>query len=302
MTFSTESLALPMSNWTSIADVAREFGLHEHETNVEALRESLRRIMSSVHPDKNGGTFKSDQDKALFLRTKAALNYVELQSQSSLALIPLSQLPAIVTAVSQALTARSAPDSQTLQSNYMTDARARIARRFFLPKIGSGAFAAITGFLAAFPDKFEKHPFLGPILSDRLTQMTLLTLVLYSSVFFLLAWYRERQAEARAEYLMSEGALAELFDVISNHMGSESASRRVSSRQIMEAVQHLAGYRSNAPPFPMFVLGSRVDLQTLEKAATIQTQRLIERKLLTRVDVASIDAWYDLKSDTSSNA
>lgn len=145
-----------MTDWTSIVDVAREFGLQEYETDAPALRDSLKRVMSSVHPDKNGGLFKSDQDKALFMRTKAALDYMEVQSQSGLALIPLSHLPAIVSAVSQALTARPAMDSQALQSHYMADAKARISRRFVLPKIGSGVFAAITGFLCRVPRQIRE--------------------------------------------------------------------------------------------------------------------------------------------------
>lgn len=289
-----------MTNWTSIADVAREFGLQEHETDALALRDSLKKIMSSAHPDKNGGSFKSDQDKALFMRTKDALDYIEHQSQSGLALIPLSQLPAIVSAISQALSARPAMDYQALQSNYMADAKARISRNFVLPKISSGVFAAITGFLVAFPDKFEKHPILGPILGERTTQLILLTMVAYSGIFFMLAWYVERRTEARVEYLMSEKALGKLFEMITHHTSSGAPTYRVSSSLIIEAVQNLAGYRSHPLPLPFFSL--RVDLQTLEKVASIQTQRLVDRKLLTRVDVASLDTWYDLHSRSSSNA
>lgn len=289
-----------MTNWTSIADVAREFGLQEYDNDAPALRDKLRRVMSSVHPDKNGGSFKSDQDKTLFMRTRDALDYIERQSQSGLDLIPLSQLPAIVSAVSQALNARPTMDSQALQSSYMADAKARISRYFALPKIGSGVFAAVTGFLVAFPDKFEKHPILGSILDKQTTQLMLLVLVAYSGFFFMLAWYGERRTEARAEYLMSERALGELFEMITHHASSGVPTCRVSSRHIMEEVQNLAGYRAHSFPFPF--LNSRVDLQTLEKVASIQTQRLVERKLLTRVDVASLDTWYDLQSGSSSNA
>ena len=132
--------------------------------------------MSAVHPDKSGGSFDSDQDKALFMRTKTALDYLELQSQSSLALIPLSQMPAIVNAVSLALAARPVLDSQALESKYVADAKARISERFVPRKIGSGAFAAITAFLVAFPDKFEKHLILGPILGGEMAQIALLTI------------------------------------------------------------------------------------------------------------------------------
>jgi hypothetical protein len=290
-----------MTDWASIADLAREFGLEEYETDVPALRESLKKVMSDLHPDKNGGSFDSGRDKALFIRTKAALDYLELQSKSGLALVSLSQLPAIVLAVSQALTARPAMDSQTIESNYMADAKARISSRLILPKIGSGVFAAITGFLVAFPDKFEKHLILGPILAERTTQEALLLSMFLGGALFVLAWVRERQAEAQAEYLLSEGFLGDIFEYIIDHARSNVPRGSVSSRQIMNAVRNLAGYRT---PWlrlltSMKVRGLHVDQQTLKRVAAIQTERLVERKLLTRVDLVALDTWYDLQRGSS---
>jgi hypothetical protein len=286
-----------MARWASVAEVAREFGLQQHESDLSALRDGLKKIVSSVHPDKNGGVFRSEQDKDTLLRTQSALEYIEAQSQSDQALIPLSQLPAIVSAVSQALASRPATDSQVLRAGYMADAKARISRRYVLPKVSSGVFAAITGFLVAFPDKFANHPILGPFLAERLTQLGLLAMVFYSGVFFVMAWFRERRTEAHAEYLMSERALVHLFDIITHH-ASQGDTGRVSSRHIMDAVQNMAGYRPHSHILlSSMLLGSRVDLQTLENAASIQTQRLVERRLLSRVDVAAIDAWYDVRKD-----
>lgn len=283
-----------MASWLSIIDIINEFGLQAQGADFEAVRDELKKIMSSIHPDKNGGIFSSEEDKSKFLRAQEALCFLESNAQESSAMIPVSQLPAVISALSQALATSSTSNASALQSNYMPDARARISRRYTLPKIGSGVFAAATGFLVAFSDKFDKHPILGPLLNERTSQICLLVLMMYSGLFFLLSWYREKQSEANAEYLMSESALRQLFKIITYKLTADGESRRVSSQQILQAVESVSGYRRNSSLIGLAFFGSRVDLQTIESAAAIQIQRLIERKVLTRVDVASIDAWYDV--------
>ena len=196
-----------MQNWTSSSEIATEFGFEQYASDIESLRTEIKKLVVSLHPDRNGGLFPSEADKTKFLRAKSAMDFLEAHSQSAMAMIPVSQLPAVVSAVAQALALRTPSELNSLQASYLVDARQRISRQFVLPKIGSGVFAAITGFLVAFPDKFEKHPLLGPVLEGSLAQYFLLTLLGYSALAFALVWYKERLAESRAEYLMSESAL-----------------------------------------------------------------------------------------------
>ncbi|MFK0268312.1 hypothetical protein [Pseudomonas asiatica] len=282
-----------MASWSSTIDIINEFSLKSQDTELESVREELKKIMSSVHPDRNGGNFSSEEDKSRFLRVQEALRFLELNAHTGSAMIPVSQLPAVINALSQALSTTSSPNANALQSNYMPDARARISRRYALPKIGSGVFAAVTGFLFAFPEKLGEHPILGPMMNETVTQALLLSLMMYSGLFFVISWYKEKRAEANAEYLMSESALSQLFDIITNNSRENSETRRVSSRQILEAVECVAEQNRNSGSLALLIFGSRVELPTIESAAAIQTQRLIERKVLTRVNVVSIDAWYD---------
>lgn len=283
-----------MASWLSIADIVTELDLKAPTDDPEAVRDELKRIMTSIHPDRNGGSFSSEEDKSRFLRAQEALRFIEISAKESSAMIPVSQLPAVITALSQALAIPLSSNASALQSNYMPDARARISRRYIFPKISSGVFAAATGFLVAFSDKFDKHPILGPLLNERISQLTLLTLMMYGALLFLIFWYKEKQSETNAEYLTSESALGQIFRALEKESTINGESRRISSRNIFEAVEAISGGRRNSgfllSPFFM----TRVDLKTIENAAAIQTQRLIERKVLTRVDVAAIDAWYDI--------
>jgi hypothetical protein len=287
-----------MTTWKSLTDVAAEFGVAAGASDPEILRNKLKKIMSSIHPDKNGGEFKTDKDKTQYLRAKEALEFLDSHAQFGSSLIPISQLPALFGAFSKALASQSPRESAVLQSTYLTDARSRIARRFMLPKISSGVFAAITAFLVTFSDKFGKNPILAPLLNGPNSQMILLSLIFYSGMFFVFAWYRERQAEAAAEYLLSESALREIFSSIYRRTEPTDQPQRVNSRQILEAVDDIGGFRYRRGQLSLMIFGS-VDLPTIEKATAVQTQRLVERKLLSRVDIASIDTWYEINRDIS---
>jgi len=288
-----------MQNWTSSVEIAAAFGLEQYASDTESLRSEVKKLVASLHPDRNGGSFPSEADKTKFLRAKSAMDFLEAHSQSAMAMIPVSQLPAVVSAVAQALALRTPSELPSLQASYLVDARQRISRQFFLPKIGSGVFAAITGFLVAFPDKFEKHLLLGPLLEGRLAQYFLLTLLGYSALAFALVWYKERLAESHAEYLMSEPALGRLFQVLLHTAREDGEGTRVSSSQIFDAVAELAGHHRYAlRPFPFMPLARpRLDLSTVEKAASIQTQRLVERKVLSKIDMPSLDTWYEVSAE-----
>jgi len=284
-----------MQVWTSPAEIVTEFGIEQHLSDPDSLRTELRKIVTALHPDKNEGAFASDEDKTKFLKAQSAIDFLEIHSRSAMAMIPVSQLPAIVSAFAQALAVRTPGEIQSLQASFLVDAHTRISRKFLLPKIGSGVFAAVTGFLVAFPDKFANNPILGPILQERSTQIILFCLLFYSAIGFAFVWYKEKLAESRAEYLMSESALKHLFEILAGMGKLEGNRKRISSGQILDVVAELAGhsrYRQHQP-LSAFIR-SRLDLATIEKAASLQTQRLVERKVLSKVETPSIETWYEM--------
>lgn len=287
-----------MQNWSSAAEIAAEFGFDKHASDTENLRSEIKKLVAALHPDRNGGSFPSESEKNKFLRAKSAMDFLDRHSQSSMTMIPISQLPAVVSAVAQALALSNPSEANTLQTSYLTDARETISRQFILPKISSGVFATITGLLISFPDKFEKHPLLGPLLEGVLAQKILLILLVYSAFTFALVWYKERVAESHAEYLMSESALEQIFKLLIHTFLEEKNVGRVSFYQILEAVKLVAGQHNNAQfsllsPF----VRTHLDLATIEKAAAIQTQRLVERKVLSKIDVSSLHTWYEISAD-----
>jgi hypothetical protein len=307
-----------MQKWTSVEQIASEFELSEHAANIVALRDELKKVIQSLHPDKTGGEFIDDDKKLRFLRAKEAMDFIELHSQNSAALIPVSQLPALIAAFSQAMAVRPTTDSVSLETIALNDSRIRIAKRFKLPKIGSTVFGSAALFFVTFADKFEKNTLLGPLLQTTAAQFLLAAAVLVSCYVFIVTWLREKTAEERAEFVVSEAALRDVFEEIRDLSIHSSNQGRVSSQDILRSVRHVSAFRSRREseiyrrdnfehmheseiyrrhgPGRMVqaLVTPNLDTAMVEKAAALQTQRLVERKLLTRIDLVSIDSWFEV--------
>jgi len=85
------------------------------------------------------------------------------------------------------------------------------------------------------------------------------------------------------EYLMSEHAMAGLYEILAN-----SPRKKISSRHIFDAVR-LAARRGHC---------GFSSVQMLEQVAEFQTQRLVERGVLTKMNVTALDAWFEIKEPT----
>lgn len=269
--------------WNSKSAIATEFGL-DLSASDEELRSELRKIRGPVHPDKNGGVFQSESDEQRYLRATSAIEFLDSPSESAMALIPVTQLPAIVSAIAQAMTVPGQAQLQAMERAYVVDAHARISQQFFLPKVGSGVFAAVIGFLVVFPGNFEKHAILGPLLATPQAQEFMLICLLMSAVGFGVLWLTERRTEAHADYLMSESALMKLYSRI-EPASFQGDVQKISSRNITEELAAMAGTHSRRSS----------SMSVFEKAAAIQIQRLIERKVLIKLDEPAIDTWYKFR-------
>src|SRR5262245_11907316 len=122
-----------MQQWHTIADVAKHFGLDAHVTQ-ETLRDELKRRLAQLHPDRNGGEFRSSSEKAEYLQLQSALTFVDDFAQTSTAMVPISQLPAVIEAVTRALTlTQTSPVStEQIRTTAIQDSRDRISEKFFL--------------------------------------------------------------------------------------------------------------------------------------------------------------------------
>ena len=290
------TLRTDTSEGQEISRLAAELGLSGYVPSADALKAELQKIIFNLHPDKSGGEFRSDPDKARFMKARRVVELLdparlEAKGQSAAA----TQLPPSVRAISDArMTRRPARTEQRLHLRAVAEARRRISRHFAAPKIAAASVAALT-LLVALPDWFESNPVLGPLLAMPGATAFLLVLAAVGAVALVTLWFIERSAEKRAAHLMSEAALGEIFTQARLCANRHGRAGQLSAWDLRRAIEILVdGRRHPVPPRRSWTFFGALDLPILETIAAIQMQRLIERKVLRELNRPSVELLYEI--------
>jgi len=286
--------------WKTPEEVVRELQLDSAPQDTEALKREIRLRLASIHPDKNGGEFSDPEDEEMYNKVAAAYEFVSQISSDSQALVPITQLPAIIRAVRDAQLAPTQTQISTLRTECRTESRAISHDRYILPKVGSGTFAAICAFLFTFSGSLAEHPLIGPIAESSVAQISLLFAALFAGMFFVMTWIRERRDESRIEWLMSEGGRRAIFDEVfreARHSMSSIPSGRFTIRNVVNVLMQESGFRAySTSAFMATVLPfrGRISISVAEKIAAVHILELENRGAIHKVEGASIEAIYEI--------
>lgn len=290
--------------WTSTKQIIEHLGLKSKHDDYDGLKRELRTKLAEMHPDKNGGAFSSPEDEELYNRISSAYEFVNLACRESTALIPVTQLPAIIKAVKDAQLASTEHQVAQLRAECLEESRLDTHNRYALPRIGSGVFATICASLFTFSGSLAKHPILGSLAENMIVQISLLMMSAYAGIFFLMTWIRERKEEELIDYLMSETARREIFHYIMSHMHladrNESKARRFSIMDVMKVIEeHWGGHRryiSSPLIFLSVFLGNRgIKPSLIEKIAQIHLLEMEKRGAIHRIETPSMDLVYEFE-------
>jgi len=290
--------------WISTKQIIKDLGLKSKPDDYDGLKRELRTKLAEIHPDKNGGAFSSPEDEELYNRISSAYEFVNLACRESTALIPVTQLPAIIKAVKDAQLAPTEHQVGQLRAECWEESRLDTHNRYALPRIGSGVFAAICASLFTFSGSLAKHPVLGSLAQNMTVQVLLLVMAAYAGIFFLMTWVRERKEEELIDYLMSETARREIFHRIMVHIhhadGNDSTSRQFSIRDVMKVIEERWGghRRYSSSPFIILsvFLGSRgIKPSLIEKIAQIHLLEMEKRGAIHRIETPSMDLVYEFE-------
>jgi hypothetical protein len=237
-------------NWISVQQLVDDLQLNGACTDIEGLRKTIAGEMASIHPDRNGGDFQSPEVKERFHQLQQAEEWLQQQADSANALVPISQLPAIIAALAPALTQSPRAEAAQLRTDCRDDERRALRNRYALPKIGSGVFATISGALFTFSGSLAEHPVLGRFATDPMFPMFLGAFSLYAGMFFVTTWWAERREEDRFEWLMSEGGRRETFNQFLR--GRPESNRTISVGELTEFLQETHGRPRMLNPFLPF--------------------------------------------------
>ena len=151
-------------DFNSIDEIISHFDFAVKDS--EEVKKELRNLIKEIHPDKNKGDFRSDEDKAFFHEIQAALNYLEKADQS-VSLSTQSEIKALTKALTDlALTkkvetiAESVEKTNSSLTTKLQDSITSFHRLNSSPKITGILATAIITALWAFPSVIKDHPLL----------------------------------------------------------------------------------------------------------------------------------------------
>lgn len=278
-----------------LARLARELGLGACAHSAEALKAELQKIVLALHPDKSGGEFTSDGDKARFMKARVAIELLngERSADAPAAATPLAGAPRAITDTSAPAT--SLENEHRLQVLLLADARTRIARYFAAPKIASSVLASVSLSLVLAADLFQGHPLLGPPLREAAVLILLSALGLAAAAAAAALWSWERAAVARAEHLLSESALGKLFERARRSARRQGRDGQLSAFDLRRGIDALADECGTSGALRGHrLLGRSLDATTRESITLIQTRRLLARRVIRIVERPALEVLYEI--------
>lgn len=291
---------MPFEDWASPDEIVREFGLTSPPNDLEKIKDELKAKLAELHPDRSGGQFAIASDKERYLRLNKAIGFVELHAQSAGTLVRVSEIPAIVTAVQQALAPSKESQTVRARAEFLADFRQDITKHYAVPKVTSGFLAAICGAIFTFIGQLRDHPLLGWLAESAVFQQVILTSFLISGLFFVILWIRERRHDAEAEYLMSEKGLRESFRWFyersrwsSSFQPGEQDVLRFTKRSYSEFLQDWPKAQFGFALFTRF----RLSPILAERLAELHLEKLLTRRVIRKHERLDVDQWFELDKD-----
>lgn len=278
----------------ALAQLARELGLGACIDSPETLKAELQKIVLALHPDKSGGEFRSDGDKARFMKARRAIELLNGDGGADASdAAPLAGAPRAI--ADTAAPPASLENEHRLQVLLLADARARIARYFAAPKIAASVLATASLVLVLAADLFQGHPLLGPLLKEAAALIFLSVLGLMAAMAAAALWFCERAAVAHAGHLLSESALGELFELARRCARRQGRIGQLSGFDIRRGTDVLAdGGGTARAPRGRRLLRRSLDATTRESITLIQTQRLLARRVIRAVDRPALEVLYEV--------
>lgn len=288
-----------MPTWLFITDLVRDLGLKARPDDPDALRDEIRREIAAIHPDRHGGTFAKPDDQPRYQRLLEGLEF--LDRPPSTALVPIQDIPALVAAIKQAL----GPPEKTqtpleARAEFREIARTELHQRLFLPRIGSGVFAAMCAFLFSVGEKFKEDPLVGLWVQSRTGKLMIFMSMLYSALFFAMTWWMEQTASARAEWLATEDGrrhlCAKLLHEVPPHLSSPEDPKAFCF-SFSDLVRVIRGQARHGLPLPFLPRG--LSGAAAEKLARAHLDELEARGVVQRLPGKRLDVLYKMDTDAA---
>ena len=268
--------------------IVEQFQLEADPMDRSSVLNSLKKRMGELHPDRNGGSFASDEARQTFHDIQTTIDSIE----GSSVLVPLNQVTAIVEILAKTVAPLAAAQEESLKAQRITQIRESVRNQHRGIKITSSTFLAMSSALLAFMGSLKDNPVLGQVLELPNAGLVILSIWLYSGVFFAFTWLNERKAESRAEFLATDDGLEYILRELRHENLTPLAGGQLAfSRQhVVSIVSPRHRYRSS----PFLFLSAGIGHSAAEAIASNQIDKLLARGIISRAPTKGVQEWFQL--------
>ena len=291
-------------DWESTAQIISAFSLTVDPDDPQAIREALRARLTALHPDRNGGSFRSPAEEAEYHRISSAINHLDRQLPVPVLLDGIhSRITAVESRLSNLVRYLDPPTPASRPT--AADLTAQNASRFTPARLGSAIFAAVSGGILGLFTFLKDVPFLAELAQLPGVTPSLAAVFAGSSAMYSLTWFRERRSARRLEWLMSESGLVCLLrNTIQAATLSKDAPQEylVSKRRLVaQILAHNRSWawssRSRLLRLIRRLLAPHVSHAVAEQVASTHLDELIRRDAVEDIGLRGIERVYRLTAD-----
>jgi hypothetical protein len=288
-----------------VETVANSLGMSPIPEGEELLRKEIRAELRDLHPDRNEGDFADREARERFSQLSGALTELD-GGGSSTALVPLSTVAPMVTAIIDALGqgghfGADERSTATQRQEIMAGAREEARHRFRLSRLGSGAVATFLSGLWMMPTLAAatgnenvmfalEASFVAPLFVHPLFEPLGFGVALYAWLFFGLTWFMEQNDLERIDRITTDeyrGLLLRRAVLTARQRGDADTVTKADLRAALD--QRLR------PAWILRLLGAKdVSASFLDRVATLHVSELVAQRVLVPSEEVGLTPRYSI--------
>lgn len=298
-------------NYESIEQVAAEFNLRF--TSLENLKKDLKSRLANYHPDKNGGTFKGDDEQDMYEKLSSAYEFVTKQRTD---IVSRDEITALTKVIKDLVIDKTETKSEKVLSEKINSSIKGYASVHLFPKISTTAITGVISFLWLFPKTISEHEVLSNLINTSgkgFTYIWLGTLFITGYIWLILKFLERKDASIKRT-LNLESTQNMLFNEFIRHQlyDEKIIEKGYLKFKKEDLIEFINGFdfrrkeydykRSRRVTTPLnFIFGNRnIDIELNQSLSDLIINKSISKGLVTVDSSKSLSDIYTLKMDEES--
>ncbi len=155
----------------SVEQITKEFDLEF--ISIANLKRELKTKLAKFHPDRNGGSFKSNGDKEIYESLISAYDFVSSQKTD---IVSRDEISALTKAIKDLAVEKNKTKTEEVLAERIDNSIKSYSSIHLLPKISTTAIASVISILWLFPETVSEHQILSSLIEPSSNGFTFLWL------------------------------------------------------------------------------------------------------------------------------